>query len=236
VKPPGPAALLVERAGAMGVAVAPGLAGTLVALLDRMALEPQNLTAIEGITDGVERHLADSLSALTLAQVAAARTILDLGSGGGFPGLPLALALPGAVVTLVESERRKAAWLVRASGGVPNVRVVADRAETLARREPGRWEVVTARAVGPLPVVLELAAPLLGDGGHLVAWRGPRDPGEEARGAAAAAELGLTAGPVQPVEPFPGARRHLHTYRKDRPTPSRYPRRPGRAARRPLGG
>ncbi|MGB1526952.1 MAG: 16S rRNA (guanine(527)-N(7))-methyltransferase RsmG, partial [Miltoncostaeaceae bacterium] len=98
-------------------------------------------------------------------------------SGGGFPGLALAAVLPDVPVTLVESERRKAAWLVRASAGFPNVRVVADRSETLARAERDAHHVVTARALGPLPVVLELAAPLLAWRGRLVAWRGRRDAG-----------------------------------------------------------
>jgi 16S rRNA (guanine527-N7)-methyltransferase len=112
---------------------------------------------------------------------------------------------------------------------------VPDRAETLARVERERWPLATARALGPLPVVLELAAPLLTVGGTLVAWRGKRRDEEEDAGRRAAAELGLEPGEVTAVAPFPGARRHLHAFRKAAPTPPRYPRRPGRASRRPLG-
>jgi 16S rRNA (guanine527-N7)-methyltransferase len=71
-------------------------------------------------------------------------------------------------------------------------------------------------------------------GGTLAVWRGPRDPGEEARGDEAAAAVGFGPAAVTSVEPFPGARRHLHSYPKVEPTPARYPRRPGRAAKRPL--
>lgn len=218
----------------MGVAVGPATAGALVALLDRIAVEPQNLTAIDDVAAGVERHLADSLAGLALPALRDAPAALDLGSGAGFPGLALAAARPDLVVTLVESEARKAEWLTRASAPFPNVRVVAERSETLARREREAWPAVTARAVGPLPVVLELAAPLLATGGTLVAWRAGRAPEDEEAAARAAEALGLEPGPVTPVRPFAGARRHLHEYRKRAPTPERFPRRPGRAAARPL--
>jgi 16S rRNA (guanine527-N7)-methyltransferase len=230
----GPAALLVARCAAMGVELDGAAAGRLVALLDRLALEGQNLTRIEGLDDGLDRHLADSLAALTLPAVAGAAAALDLGSGAGFPGLALAAARPEARLTLVESERRKAEWLVRASASFPNVRVVAERSEDVARREREAWPLVTVRAVGPLPVVLELAAPLLAVDGTLVAWRGERVPGDEEAGARAAAALGLEPGPVTATRPFAGARRHLHEFRKREPTPPRFPRRPGRAAKRPL--
>jgi 16S rRNA (guanine527-N7)-methyltransferase len=218
----------------MGVAVAPAAAGTLVALLDAIAVEPQNLTAIDEVEAGVERHLADSLAALTLPALREAPAALDLGSGAGFPGLALAAARPDLAVTLVESEGRKAEWLARASARFPNVRVVGERSETLALRERDRWPAVTARAVGPLPVVLELAAPLLAPEGTLVAWRAARSAEDEAAAAGAAAALGLEVGPVTPVRPFAGARRHLHQFVKRAPTPGRFPRRPGRAAARPL--
>jgi 16S rRNA (guanine527-N7)-methyltransferase len=218
----------------MGVPLEAHTAAVLVALLDRLALEPQNLTTVAGPAHGVDRHLADSLSALVLPAVRDAPAALDLGSGGGFPGLVLAVARPDLRMTLVESEGRKAEWLRRASAGCHNVRVVADRSETLARSEGGAWPLVTARAVGPLPVTLELAAPLMALGGTLVVWRADRVPDEEAAGQRAAETLGLRAQAVTPVRPFPGARRHLHRFAKVAPTPERFPRRPGRAASRPL--
>jgi 16S rRNA (guanine(527)-N(7))-methyltransferase RsmG len=176
----------VAGAAALGVDLAPATAGALISLLDRIELEPQNLTSITGITEGVERHLLDSLAGLVVPAVRSAGAILDLGSGAGFPGIPLAMARPEVAVTLVESERSKAGWLARASVSCPNVCVVAERSEDLARRARERWPVVTARAVAPLPVTLELAAPLVAVGGEVVVWRARPEAAEEA---AAAVEL-----------------------------------------------
>lgn len=225
---------LVRACAQHGVPIGAVTAGGLIALLDRIALEPQNLTAIDGVGEGIDRHLADSLVALSLEEVRSAQTLCDLGSGGGFPGIPLATLLPECAVTLVESERAKADWLARATAGSPNVRVVADRSEALAASERASWSVVTARAVGSLPVVLELAAPLLVVGGVLIAWRGRVAPDEQAAGNVAAATLGLAHDRTLDVEPFPRATRVLDVWRKVAPTPARYPRRPGRAAKRPI--
>jgi 16S rRNA (guanine527-N7)-methyltransferase len=233
----GPASRLIERARGLGVALAPEAAAALLALLDRIALEPQNLTTIEGLEAGMERHLLDSLVGLALPEIAGAQAAVDIGSGAGFPGIALAMARPDLRVTLVESERNKADWLSRASADVPNLRVVADRSEHLAGTERERWPLATMRALGPLPVCLELAAPLVAVGGSVVVWRGDdADPALERAGAEAAAELGLEPAAPVAVTPFPGARRRLHAFRKSAPTPRRYPRRAGRAAKRPLGG
>jgi len=220
----------------MGVELDPPAAAALVALLDRIALEPQNLTAIDSVDEGVERHLLDSLAGLSLPVVAGASALVDVGSGAGFPGLALAVARPGLAVTLVESERSKADWLRRASADARNLRVVADRSEHLASAEREAAPLATARALGPLPVALELTAPLVAVGGAVVLWRGDAaDPEVEAVGARAARELGLEPAEPVAVTPFPGARRRLHVFAKVAPTPPRYPRRPGRAAKRPLG-
>lgn len=94
---------------------------------------------------------------------------------------------------------------------------------------------MTARALAPLAVLVEYAAPLLREGGALVAWKGGRDPAEESAGAIAAERLGLAGGRVLRVEPFEGARdRHLHVLSKVAPTPPGFPRRPGMARKRPL--
>jgi 16S rRNA (guanine527-N7)-methyltransferase len=93
------------------------------------------------------------------------------------------------------------------------------------------------RALGPLPVALELTAPLVAVGGSVLAWRGDdADPELEAAAARAAEELGLAPRPPVASTPFPGARRRLQLFTKVAPTPARFPRRPGRAAKRPLGG
>jgi len=123
------------------------------------------------------------------------------------------------------------------AAAVPNARAVAARAEIWADRD-GRdaYDLVTARAVAGLAVLVEYAAPLLRLGGVLVAWRGRREADEESAADAAAATVGLSPGSVIAVEPFPTARdRHLHVFAKVSATPVAFPRRPGRAAKRPLG-
>lgn len=221
----------------MGVPLSVDAAAALIALLDQIALEPQNLTAIAGTDEGIDRHLADSLAALAVPEVAAATACVDVGSGAGFPGLALAIARPDMRVTLVESEGRKADWLRRASAAFPNVRVVSDRSEHLAATERESYPLATMRALGPLPVALELTAPLVAVGGSVLAWRGDdADPELEAAAARAAEELGLAPRPPVASTPFPGARRRLQLFTKVAPTPARFPRRPGRAAKRPLGG
>lgn len=196
---------------------------------------PTTVTERAGI---LRDHLADSLVALDLSEVRGARAIADLGAGAGFPGLPLAIALPAARVSCVESNGRKCAFISRAAEacGAANAMAVHARAEDWAAGL-GACDLVTARALAPLAVVAEYAAPLLAMGGWLVAWRGRRDDADEAAGAKAAAELGLEPGPVIAVEPYPGAlHRHLHVMRKVATTPERFPRRPGMARKRPLGG
>jgi len=232
----GPAVRLAARAAGLGAPIGGDAAAGLIALLDRIALEPQNLTAIQGLDEGIDRHLLDSLVALAHPRLAEATALVDLGSGAGFPGLALAAARPGLSVTLVESERRKADWLQRASAGFPNVRVVAERSEHLAAAEREAFALAVARALGPAPVALELAAPLVSVGGAVLLWRGgTAEPQAEADAARAAQLLGLEPEPPVAVQPFPGARRRLQSFAKVRPTPERYPRRAGRASSRPLG-
>ena len=187
----------------------------------------------------VDIHVADSLSGLEAAALPPAPRVADIGSGAGFPGLVLAIALPGARIDLVESGRRKTDVIARlaAAAGVENARAVASRAEEWAAAEGAEaYDVVTARAVGSLALLAEYAAPLLRQGGSLVAWKGARDEAEELAGRAAAEELGLEADEPLRVVPFPAARaRHLHVFRKVAPTPARFPRRAGMARKRPLG-
>jgi 16S rRNA (guanine527-N7)-methyltransferase len=210
----------------------------LLALIDLLVRDEHAPTAVRDPGAVVDAHLADSLVALDVAEVRRARAIADVGSGAGFPGLPLAIALPQAQVTLVESSGRRAAFLERAVGavGVVTARVANARVE--------EWEagfavndLVVVRALAPLPVVVEYAAPLLALGGVLVAWRGQRDLESERAAAQAAAELGLEPAEPRRVAPYAGAEhRHLHLMSKVRETPTRFPRRPGIALKRPLGG
>jgi 16S rRNA (guanine527-N7)-methyltransferase len=208
-------------------------------LLAALVAEPDPPTAVREPAEALERHIADSLSALEVSELRSAQRIVDLGAGAGFPGLALAAALPAAQVDLIESTAKKCEVIRRlasAAGLSDRVRAIAARAEDHARGpEAGRYDAATARALAPLPVICEYAAPLLRVGGVLVAWKGARSAEEEAAGAEAASQLGLGATEVRPVTPFPGVRsRHLHVYSKVSETPTRYPRRTGLAAKRPL--
>ena len=208
-------------------------------MLRALAAEPRAPTTVADPERALDLHVADSLSALDLSPVRQAAAIADIGAGAGFPGLPLAIALPDARVDLVESAGRKCAVIERlaAAAGADNARAIPARAEEWAREcGRGAYDVVTARAVAPLAVLCEYAAPLLAPEGVLVCWKGARNADEERAGRLAAAEVGLRADEVRPVEPFPGARdRHLHTFSRVRPAPARFPRRAGVAAKRPLG-
>jgi 16S rRNA (guanine527-N7)-methyltransferase len=205
----------------------------LARILELQASDPTASTTVRDPVEAVGRHVADSLSALVLPFVADARRIADLGSGAGWPGLALAAALPEARVWLVESAIRHCRYLERAVevAGLSNVEVVHARVEDWA----GEHDVVTARALAALPVLVEYAAPLLAQDGHFVAWKGAVSPEEAASGARAAEIVGLEPADVLATNPYPGAREHtLHVYRKVAATPDRFPRRAGMATKRPL--
>jgi len=215
----------------------PGATDRLLALLELLARDPAAPSSVRDPGHAVDVHIADSLSALELPEVARAASVVDLGSGAGFPGLPLAIARPHAVVVLLESSRRKCEFLGRARTvtGAANARVVCARAEAWA--EGREWaELVVARALGELALVCEYAAPLLALGGALVAWKGSVSSVERSAGERAARELGLDPAAVVRTAPYPGsASHHLHVYMKTADTPARFPRRPGAAQKRPLG-
>lgn len=207
------------------------------AMLGALMRDARAPTTVRDTRQAVDVHLADSLVAVELDSVRAAGSIADLGSGAGFPGLALAVALPDATVWLVESQRRKCEFLRRACivAEVENARVVCVRAEEW-REGLGRNDVVVARALAAQPVVLEYAAPLLRRGGALIDWRGRRDADGEASAGHAAEQLGMQRLETRRTEPYGGARdHHLHVFAKVAETPSRFPRRAGIARKRPLG-
>jgi 16S rRNA (guanine527-N7)-methyltransferase len=209
-----------------------------MALLEGLAREVDPPTSIREPASAVDRHLADSLSGLEVESLARAQALADIGAGAGFPGLPLAAARPRARVDLIEATGRKCEVIARlaAEAGLVNARPVVARAEEWAAGEgAGAYDVVTARAVGSLALLVEYAAPLLTHGGVLVAWKGVRSEEEERSGAAAAALVGMRPVSVRAVTPFQGAAtRHLHVVAKTGATPERFPRRPGAARKRPL--
>ncbi len=186
-----------------------------------------------------EVHIADSLSGLDVDALRSAARIADLGSGAGLPGLVIATELPEARVELIESVGRKCAFLRRAIAriGLENTTVICERSEDWAEGEGReRYDAVTARAVGALATIAELASPLLTDGGVLLAWKGARSAEEEEQLTRAGPRVAMKPIEIRAVRPYPGSRkRHIHLLRKNGPTPNGLPRRPGMAARRPFG-
>jgi 16S rRNA (guanine527-N7)-methyltransferase len=213
-------------------------AAQLEALLSIIEGDPRAPTTVRDPEGIVDDHLADSLVALELEPVRSASEISDLGAGAGFPGLPLAIALPDARTRLVESNSRKCEFIARAvdACGLDNADVIHARVERWSEGI-GSSDLVTARALASPDVVAEYAAPLLRRGGSLVIWRGQRDPEAEAAGERAAAQLGLHVQEPLRVTPYEGTEhRYLHVMSKMTDTPPRFPRRPGIAQKRPLGG
>ena len=237
-------AILAERAAAFG---APLSAAQLEAfeLYRRELLEWNgrvNLTAVTD-PDAVEvRHFVDSLACLPAIEdllAGGAARLVDVGSGAGFPGLPLKLARPELELTLLDSVGKKTAFLSHLVErlGLRGVRVLTGRAEELGRdashRE--RYDVAVARALASLPVLLELCLPLVRVGGRLVASRRGDLAAQQREAGRAARELGGRFRPPLPVDLGPGLQGYgLVLVDKAARTPERYPRRTGVPARRPL--
>jgi 16S rRNA (guanine527-N7)-methyltransferase len=230
---------LHEVCAALGLDVA--AEQKLAALLELLANDPDAPTSVTAPSEAVDIHIADSLSVLSiLADRPPPAAIVDIGSGAGFPGLPLAVVFGESQVDLVESTSRKSRFIDRAAAllELDRARAVPVRAEDWARADgAGRYELAVVRAVAPLSTLLEYASPLLREGGLLIAWKGARDFTEEEHATIAAPALGMVLREVHRVTPFPDAHnRHLHVFEKTGSTPAGIPRRAGMAQKRPFGG
>jgi 16S rRNA (guanine527-N7)-methyltransferase len=194
----------------------------LSSLLDawlKAVLDTPGLTALDDPEQARRMLLEDSLRGIEVVGEFEG-PIVDVGSGGGAPGIPIAAALPEREVTLLESERRKAEFLERWTGELPNLRVVWGRAE---EQETDVFGVALAKALAPPPVAAEWCLPLVRPGGAAVLWVGPSVDLE----AVAVVSRRLAAAP-------PEERDGLVVLRKLGPTPEGFPRRPGMARKRPL--
>lgn len=212
--------------------------------------EKVNLTAITDPAGMQLLHFADSLTVVPavdayvreiggdVAMLSTVR-VLDVGSGAGFPGLPLAIVRPRVAVTVLEATGKKVAFLRRVADelGLDNVTALNFRAEEAAHHPTLREhsDIVLARAVARLPVLVEYGLPFVRMGGFMLALKRGDIAGEIAEGARAAALLGGTLGPVTPVA-VPGLENHrLIRIDKTGETPARYPRYPGVPSKNPLG-
>lgn len=212
------------------------------ALRKVLELLTEERASVSSVTDPERAwrvHVADSLTGLEVDELSTALRIADIGSGAGFPGLALAVALPAAHVDLIESVGRKCEFMQRAvdAAGIANASVINARSEEIAVGEKrDSYDAVTARAVGRLSTLAELASPLLKENGALVAWKGKRGPDEEQQLTRAADQLAMHPERILDVGDRAGSKhRHLHVLRKQGPTPPQLPRRPGMAKKRPRG-
>src|SRR5229473_3130395 len=188
-----------------------------------------------GLMARADRALIDD-GLVLLDHLGDARSLVDVGSGAGLPGIPIKIARPDLEVALIEADQAKAAFLVHACAalGLENIHVVARRAED-AGHDPAlreAFDVAVARALAPLPVLVELCLPLVRVGGRLLAQKTEAEKADSA-----ARAIQLLGGELSGVLSAPSAARSAGTVvviDKVRPTPSLYPRRPGVPARKPL--
>lgn len=233
--------ILAARAGEAGIPLTAEQIGQF-SVYNEMLLDwntRMNLTALTAPEDVAVKHIIDSLTAYDAALFDGARTLIDVGTGAGLPGIPLAVYAPHLTVTLLDSLNKRVRFLteVTAAMGLQNVRCIHARAEEAARTAEHRaaYDIVVSRAVARLPVLLEYTLPFVRVGGTLLALKG-RAYAEEQKEARRAAEvLGggrITARPVH----LPGLDdvRAILTVTKERQTPAAYPRGGGAPTRRPL--
>lgn len=198
----------------------------------------RSLTAVTSSAKIIDFHFRDSLSLLALPEVASARELVDVGSGAGFPGLPLAICSPEMKITLIESNHRKSDFIIDfiKRSGLQNVTVETTRAEMAGRRAlRDHFDVGLARAVGPLSLTMEYTGPLVRSGGSLILQRGETLGNEESTAVAVAGILNLSLGRIEPYQPYIGARNlHFWVFWKLDSTPAVFPRKPGIAKKRPL--
>jgi len=243
----GPAEMTLEIVAAgvarLGIPIVPEQLAQLAHYVEQLLARNQqlNLTRIVDPAEIERRHLLDSLTcalpALDLLTAGVAWRALDVGSGGGLPGLPLAIVFPSLQMTLLESASKKADFLreVVLALELARVTVVSARAEDAANQPDlrDRVDLVVARALAPLDVALELCLPFVKPGGLLVLPRGSDLEDQLPAGARAAEELSARLCPPVPLDdPDLPAGRSLVVAEKLGPTPARFPRRPGMAAKR----
>ena len=215
----------------------------LIAYADLLSrYEKANVIGTRDFEEILHRHVLDSLSCLLFAPLRVANRVGDIGSGGGLPGIPLAVVLPDARVTLIESIGKKAMFLRYAKEelGLANVNVMNARVEESGREDVhrGAYDVCAVRALARLSVIAEYSLPLLRRGGNVVAMKGRVDAGERAEGERALGKLGGRVSDEVQVRYLPGleqGERRLVVLEKVGETPGAYPRRTGTPARNPLG-
>ncbi len=197
-----------------------------------------NLTAIASEEEAARLHTADSLyAAREIGALAEGKesTLIDVGSGGGFPALPIATVIPGVRVTALDATAKKCAFIAQTAGkcGV-NIGTLPERAEEASARLRETFDFATARAVARLNILLELCVPFVRVGGYFVAMKGCAAAEETREAAGAARRLGVTLERTVGYEIEGGGQRSIIIYKKTSPTPKEYPRRYAQIKKKPL--
>jgi len=236
-------AFVADDLARLGMEVEPVTLEKLAEYLDELykANERFNLTAIRDLDTAWRRHIIDSLTILPgLDDLPEHARVIDVGSGGGLPGIPLAISRPDLNVWLLESTGKKANFLKECAAtlGLGNVNVINDRAEKVGHDKNHRqqYDAAVCRAVGPMAELLEYTMPLLKVGGRLLAMKGPK--AEQELEVAADALTILGAGGVEVSEAYPEGfelNTVIVTVFKADATPKGYPRLPGVPHQTPLG-
>lgn len=196
------------------------------------------LTSLSQPADIINFHFFDSLSLQQFPEMLASTKTVDIGSGAGFPGLPLAIAKPEMEILLIESNKKKSAFINHtvAALGLENVTVLPVRAEAAGHSDiREQFSVALARAVGSLPEVLEYAFPFLKPGGHALLQRGAIEAADKEKAIKAAGQLGGNLKRIEQVKPYPqSVNLHIWIFEKTGATPVKYPRKAGIPRKRPL--
>ena len=224
--------ILTQRAAAAGLSLTDAQIAQFV-VYHEMLIDwntRMNLTALTSPEDVAVKHIIDSLTAYDVALFDGAKKLIDVGTGAGLPGIPLAVAAPHICVTLMDALQKRVRFLteVTRAMGLTNTACIHARAEEAARQPAHRehYDIAVSRAVARMPVLLSYTLPLVRVGGTLLALKGRAYAEEAAEGAAAARTLGGGAITARPVR-LPGLDdvRAILSVRKERPTPKGYPRR-----------
>jgi 16S rRNA (guanine527-N7)-methyltransferase len=226
-----------------GLDLAPSRLSLLTVYADLLAT--YDLANIVGTKDREQiilEHLTDSLSCLLDGCIGPGDYVVDVGTGGGLPGVPLSVTSPEIKMSLLESSEKKVRFLEYASLklNLGNVEILHGRAEDVGRKPQYRenFDLATARALAPLPVILEYCAPLVGTGGAILAMKGRLPEEELTQGIEASRQLGVELRKVLKVDyiaQLPQKERRLVIFNKLYETSDRFPRRVGLAKKRPLG-
>lgn len=219
----------------LGTDAVPALEAFSALLLERNQV--MNLTAITEPRDVAALHLLDSLALVGLAGLER-QSVVDVGTGAGFPGVPLAIAVPGLHVTLLDSLGKRVDFLQESCGalGLGNVRCVHGRAEEFALKHREGFDVAVSRAVAALPVLCELCLPMVKVGGRFLAMKSSHTEEEISQ---AKAGISLLGGRITAVKdygiPTTDVTHRLIVVEKLSPTPRKYPRRFAQIKKQPLG-